>query len=253
MTVLVGGVSQLYQGDLDLGRLAAERLATEPLGPGVLVEDLYYGAVAVVQRLQELRPGAVVLVGAEERGHAPGTVSRRRVSAVAPPDDQVQQSVHDAATGYVTIDLLIEVAAGLGALPHRTVSIEVEPEWTEIGEELSPAATAGFEEALRLVQTEVDRIPLLELADQLRPLVGTDRLGPAPARDAIRELLGELEVLDEHGRWGATFSLRDRLRQLIAEGKTGDGMDHLDWGLWWTLIEELDRIQVKEVSSADRD
>lgn len=248
MAVLVGGVSQLYQGDLDLGRLAAERLATEPLGPGVVVEDLHYGAVAVVQRLQDLEPRALVLVGAEARGRTPGTVERRRVHAPTLPTDQVQQSVRDAITGYVTIDLIVEVAEGLGALPARTVAIEVEPTRTEVGEELSPAAVSGLDEALRVVQTEVDRIPLLELADELRQLLGTDRLGPSPALDTLRALLRELEVLDEQGRWGATFALRDRLRRRIADGLTGDGMEHLDWGLWWTLIEELDRLQARDVS-----
>lgn len=248
MTVLVGGVSQLYQGDLDLGRLAAERLATEPLGSGVVVEDLHYGAVAVVQRLQDLEPRALVLVGAEARGRAPGTVERRRVRASTLPIEQVQQSVRDAITGYVTIDLLLEVATGLDALPARTVSIEVEPVDSVVGNGLSPAAIAGLDEALRLVQTEIDRIPLLELADELRLLVGTGRLGPSPALDTVQELLGELTVLDEAGRWGATFALRDRLRRRIADGQTSEGMEHLDWGLWWTMIEELDRLQARDVS-----
>ena len=67
MTVLVGGVSELFQGDLDLGRLAVARLLDEDLGPGVLVEDLHYGAVAVAQRLEEVRPDTLVLVGAVRR------------------------------------------------------------------------------------------------------------------------------------------------------------------------------------------
>ncbi|MPZ66922.1 MAG: hypothetical protein GEU83_15895 [Pseudonocardiaceae bacterium] len=240
-------MSQLYQGDFDLGRLAAERLYSEPLGRGVLVEELHYGAVAVVQRLDDIDPHALVLVGAEARGRVPGTVERRRVHAAGLSDEQVQQAVRDAVTGYVTIDLLVEVASGLDALPRRTVSIEVEPVHTDSGDELSPAARTGLEEALRLVHAEVDRIPLLELADDLRPLVDADRLGPAPALDTLRALLGELEVLDEEGRWGATFALRDRLRRTIADGQTCEGMDHLDWGLWWTLIEELDRLQGQEI------
>jgi Ni,Fe-hydrogenase maturation factor len=248
VTILVGGVSQLYQGDFDLGRHAAERLCTEPLGSGVLVEELHYGAVAVVQRLQDLDPRALVLVGAEARGRAPGTLQRRRIRPAGLPQEQLQQAVRDAVTGYVTIDLLVEVAEGLGALPHRTVSIEFEPVLTEVGEELSPAATAGLEEALQLVQTEIDRIPLLELADELRPLATTERLGPSPALDTMCALLRELEILDEQGRWGATFSLRDRLRRTIADGQTGEGMEHLDWGLWWTLIEELDRLQARDVA-----
>jgi hydrogenase maturation protease len=241
--VLIGGVGQLYQGDLDLGRMAAEQLAADALGPDVLVEDLHYGAVAVAQRLQELDPGALVLVGAEQRGRAPGTVERRRVHRPDLPPDRLQQAVADAVTGYVTIDLVVEVASALDALPARTVAVEVEPARTGPSERLSPQGQAGLEAALSLVRAEVTRLPLLELADQLRALSAQGRLEPSPALDALRDLLGELELLDAHGRWGAAFALRDRLRREIADGHTGWGMDHLDWGLWWALIEELDRLQ----------
>jgi hydrogenase maturation protease len=247
--VLVGGVGQLYQGDLDLGRVAAERLASEVLGPAVLVEDLHYGAVAVAQRLQELGPGALVLVGAEDRGRPPGTVQRRRIHRPDLSPDRLQQAVADAVTGYVTIDLLVEVASALGALPPRTVVIEVEPARTEPTELLSPHGQAGLEAALALVRAEVGRVPLLELADQLRALSQQERLEPAPALDALRDLLDELALLDERGQWGAAFALRDRLRRQIADGRTGFGMDHLDWGLWWALIEELDRLQPIESGS----
>ncbi|MEJ7744110.1 MAG: hypothetical protein WKF73_17155 [Nocardioidaceae bacterium] len=56
-----------------------ERLQAEDLGPGVLVEELHYGAVAVAQRLEDLRPDALVLVSAVRRGRPPGTVERRRL------------------------------------------------------------------------------------------------------------------------------------------------------------------------------
>jgi hydrogenase maturation protease len=249
MTVLVGGVGQLYQGDLDLGRLAADRLAAEALGPDVLVEDLHYGAVAVTQRLQELRPRALVLVGAAARGRPPGTVERRRLRELHLPPERAQRAVADAVTGYVTLDLVIEVAAGLGALPARTTAVEVEPARTKPAERLSPQAETALEAALGLLRAEVRRVPLLELADQLRSRSQDARLEPAPAVVTLRDLLGELALLDECGRWGATFALRDRLRRQIADGRTGFGMDHLDWGLWWALIEELDRLQPLESAS----
>ena len=248
MTLLVGGVGQLYQGDLDLGRLAAERLAAEAFGPDVLVEELHYGAVAVAQRLEELRPRALVLVGAVARGRRPGTVERRLVRNLHLPPERVQRAVGDAVTGYVTLDLLVEVAAGLGALPARTTAIEAEPARTGPAERLSGQAQAALETALGLVRAELRRIPLLELADQLRARSHQVRLEPAPALEVLRDLLGELEGLDRHGRWGATFSLRDRLRRRIADGDTGFSMDHLDWGLWWALIEELDRLQPLETA-----
>ena len=153
--ILVGGVAELYQGDLDLGRRAVERLAGEDLGEGVLVEELSYGAVAVAQRLEELRPDALVLVAAHARGRVAGAVQRR---AIGPPDrspEELQLAVGDAITGYVTIDLLVEVTAALGALPARTVAVEVEPASVRPSEELTPEALAGLDEALELVRAEV--------------------------------------------------------------------------------------------------
>jgi hydrogenase maturation protease len=253
MTVLVGGVGELFQGDLDLGRLAVERLVAEPLGPGVLVEELHYGAVAVAQRLQELAPEALVLVAAVRRDRVPGTVARHRVEPPRLAPAQSQAAVGDAVVGYVHVDLVVEVAAALGALPGRTVAVEVEPARTEPGEALSAAAAAGLEVALDVVRSELRRQPLLRLADELRPLVTGRRLAPSPALAAVRRLLDELDGLDHHGEWGATFALRDRLRLTIASEPASEGMDHRDWGLWWALVEELDRVQALEAVAARAD
>lgn len=155
MSVFVGGVAELWQGDLDLGRLAAARLADEELGPDVVVEDLHYGAVAVAQRLEELRPDVLVLVGAAERGRTPGAVERRELGPPEITAEEAQAAVGDAVTGYVTIDLVVEVAWALGALPPRTVAVEVEPHATEPGEPLSAAASAGLEAALEAVRGEL--------------------------------------------------------------------------------------------------
>ena len=248
MTTLVAGVGELYQGDLDLGRLAADRLAAEGLGPDVLVEDLYYGALAVAQRLEELRPTSLVLVGAVARGRGPGTVERRRI--VPGPIDPAafRAAVEQAGTGYVSMDLVVQVGLGLGVLPRRTLLFEVEPNGVEPAERLSPEAEDALEDVIHLVREEVRRFPLLELADRLRPRLEGDHLEPADAVDAMRALLLELDVVDQAGRWGRTFALRDALRLRIAEGRTGEGMDHLDWGLWWGMIEELDRLQALEGS-----
>ena len=249
VTVLVGGVSELFQRDLDLGRLAVERLRGEDLGPGAVVEELHYGAVAVVQRLEDLHPGLLVLVSAVARGRSPGTVQRRRLDPPASSVAEVQAAVGDAVTGYVHPDLIVEVAAALGALPARTVGVEVEPAVVGPGEGLSPSAAAGLEAALALVRSEVRRAPLLALAAELEPLVTTDRLAESSALSALRDLLGELTLLDREGRWGRTFDLRGRLRRAIAADPTSEGMDHRDWALWWALLEELDRLEPVEAVS----
>lgn len=243
LTTVVGGVGQLYQSDMDLGRRAVARLATEDLGQGVLVEDLHYGAVAVTQFLEEIEPDALVLVGAVERDRDPGTVERRRIESVDIDVDEVQTAVHDAATGYVDLQLVIEVAWGLGALPPRTVAVEVEPAVTGPGEQLSPEVAEALEQALDVVRVEARLAPLFDLASTIEASLAGRSLQQAEGLDAMQGLLGQLRLRDRDGRWGRTFAERDRLEMAISEGATSDDMNHADWGMWWALIEELDRLE----------
>lgn len=250
MTTLVGGVGQLYQGDLDLGRLAVERLEGEDLGPDVVVEDLHYGAIAVAQRIEDLEPDTLILVGAHQRDRPPGTVERRRIADLDLTTEEVQVAVGDAGTGYVDLQLVVEVAWGLGALPDRTVAIEVEPAELGPSEHLSGAAEDGLEQALELVRAEARRAPLLDVADRIRRELSDGHLEPSPTQEAMVDLLGELEILDREGRWGRAFAERDRLRLRISAGGTSASMTHADWGMWWGLIEEMDRLQALEVGLA---
>ncbi len=248
--VLVGGVSELFQRDLDIGRLVVERLQQEDLGPNVVVEELHYGAVAVAQRLEDLRPPRMVLVSAVVRDRPLGAVVRTLLVPPVLDAATVQAAVGDAVTGYVHPDLVVEIACALGVLPPVTVLVEVEPAAVGPGEGLSPAGETALEEALQVVRTEVGRAPLLALAGELRPLVEGDRLGDCVALVALRDLLTELERLDVSGHWGRTFALRDRFRLGIAHDHSSEGMDHRDWALWWALVEELDRVEAAEAAPA---
>jgi Ni,Fe-hydrogenase maturation factor len=254
VTVLVGGVGELFQSDLDFGRVAVDSWSSiavpGPSGLQVLVEELHYGAVAVAQRLQELRPAMLVLLGAVRRGRSPGQVERRRVDRPALDPATLQVAVTDAVTGYVGLDLVVEVAGALDALPPRTVAIEVEPESTGPGEGLSDPVAAAVAPALRMAYAEAARAPLLELADHLLPLCEDGRLGGSAALSAMRRLLEEISGLDRDGRWGATFARRDQLRAALVAGDHSDGMDHRDWALWWALVEEVGRLQAVEGVSA---
>lgn len=247
MGVLLGGVSQLYQGDLDLGRRAVELLLDQPpTVPDLYVEDLYYGAVAVAQRLGEIDPSMLVLIGAEARGRVPGTIERRRIAGLDLAPDEVQVAVDNAVTGYVGIDLVIEVAWGLGMLPARTVAFEVEPATTGPDPHLSPLGARALTDVVALARAEVERAPLLQLGDELCAWARGHPLEDSRAARATGEVLDGLEVLDREGRWGTTFAARDRLRAAIAAGEVSEGMTGTDWALWWSLVEELDRLQAAD-------
>lgn len=251
MTILVGGVSELFQGDLDFGRRVVAQLAdgqlAEATSDEVLVEDLHYGAVAIAQRLEDLRPSLLVVVGAEARGRPPGTLHRRRVVAQGLEPAQLRDIIADAVVGYVGIDLLTEVAEGLGALPPRTVAIELEPALSEMSETMSPAADRLLPTAVSMIHTEVSRGPLLELADQVRERMVGGRLGSSPLTDAVTDVLSALSVLDARGEWAGTFAHKERLRNAIAAQAASPEADHLDWAQWWGLIEEIDRLGRLEI------
>jgi hydrogenase maturation protease len=153
--VLVGGVGELWQGDLDLGRRAVELLSQQDLGRRVAVEDFFYGALHVADLLADRRPAVLVVIGAARRGRPAGTVERRVVTPFGMTPEAAQRSMHDALTGFVSIDLLLEVSAAFDALPAETVVIEVEPATNMPSYELSPTCRPALTEALDLVRTEV--------------------------------------------------------------------------------------------------
>ena len=155
MAVLVGAVGQLYQGDLDFGRVVVDGIEPGALGPGVAVAHLDYGAVAVAQDLEELRPDALILVGAAQRGRAPGTLERRPVASQRLDPADAGRAIAEAVTGYVTLDLVLEVGSALGVLPPHTVTIELEPVRIGPSDELSPAAAAAVGRARRLITMEL--------------------------------------------------------------------------------------------------
>lgn len=248
LRVLVGGVGELFQGDLDLGRLVVERLAEQgDLPAGTVLEDLHYGAIAVTQLLEEVEPDALVLVGAKQRGREPGSVHRRVVVDLDLDVDQVQTSVGDAGVGYVDIDLVVDVAWGLGALPDRTVVFEVEPADTGPGEGLSPAVEQVLPAVVERVRHEVERTALFDLVERLRPRLEDGVLEPSPATEALRDLVAGLDGLADGEGWGGTLPARDRLRAAIADGRSSQGMDHGDWAMTWGLVEEVERLARQEV------
>ena len=247
-TVFIGGVGRSFMGDLDLGRIAVERLAAEDLGPHAVIEEVQYNAVLVAHHLAELRPYSVVLIGAVERQRKPGTVERRRIRTLGAPMETVQDAVASAVTGDVTLDLLVEVGEGFGVLPAHTLAIEVEPTEVSLADGLSAQAEGALETVLDMVRAEVRRAPLLRLAENMRPLVAAERT-PSAGVEAARHLLAELEVLDAEGVWPATLAEPERRRRLLDAaqgwGETSGGAVAAAWA---ALVDELEGIWASEDS-----
>jgi hydrogenase maturation protease len=152
--ILVGGVGYTNLRDRSFGPLLIERLRRRAWPPDVVVDDLSFGPIDVLFKLQaEPRPFRLgIFVGAVARGRPAGTVERYSWSAPTLSVDELQARVGEAVTGVVSLDNLLHILAHFGALPARTVVVEVEPEAEECwGPELScsvGAALAAVEAAV---------------------------------------------------------------------------------------------------------
>ncbi len=251
LTVLVGGVGQLFQSDQDLGRLVVEQVQDLAMTPGVLVEDLSYGAIPVVHRLAEVRPDVLVLVGTTSSGRRPGRVDRRVVTGVDRSDADLQGAVQDAGTGYVDLSLTIEVIVGLQAMPPRMVVVDIEPAETGPGEGLSAPVRATMPRVVSLVRREVDLAPLFDLAAQVRTRLDDTRATTSPILSGLADMVEAIELLDREDRWGPMFAAMERLRAAVARGDGSEGMGHADWGMTWGLVEEVQRLRGRSLQDPD--
>jgi len=167
----VAGVGYRNLRDHSIGVEVADRLEKFSWPGDVVVEDLSYNPIAVVQRLEDEPPEQrfrrAVVVGAVERGRAPGTVTAYRWDGVLPVDDEIQRAVTEAVTGVIALDNTLVVTRHFGALPDEVVVVEVEPAVQEFGDTFSEIVGRqldGVCELVRLLATRADDVEQLPRA-----------------------------------------------------------------------------------------
>lgn len=149
---LVGGLGYRNLRDHSLGVVVSDRLAELEWPEGVLVEDVSYNPIAVVQRLQDQPVDRVLLVAAIERpGRAPGTIEAYRWDGALPDAERIQAAVAEAVTGVILLDNTLVVGRHFGGLPEEVLVVEVEPAIHEFGDDFSPAVAAAFDRVCELV------------------------------------------------------------------------------------------------------
>ena len=162
--VLVGGVGYRNLRDHSVGPIMADRLAASPWPPGVEVDDLSFGPIALVHRLQGAQAyDRMVLVGAVSRGRVPGQVYRYRWSGALPEPEEIQARVAAAVTGVISLDNLLIICQYFEVLPDDVVVIEVEPEVEEWGPDFTPAVASALDRVETLVR-EAALAPELAMA-----------------------------------------------------------------------------------------
>jgi hydrogenase maturation protease len=134
-----------------------DALDVHSLGDRVVIEDLSYNPIAVVQWFESLKEDErfdhVVLIGAVERqGRAPGTVTVRRWDGELPAPDLIQQAITEAVTGVIAFDNTVTIAGYFRALPDRVTLVEIQPRDHAFGQALSPAVAAAVQQAAAAIR-----------------------------------------------------------------------------------------------------
>ena len=156
MRVLVAGIGYHNLRDHSAGVEVADRLAARAVPRDVVVEDLSYNPIAVVQRLGEEPPDqrferAVVVAAVERVDRAPGTVTAYRWDGVLPGDDEIQRAVTEAVTGVIALDNTLVITRHFGALPDDVAVVEIEPLLHEFGNTFSAVVGDQLEAVCELV------------------------------------------------------------------------------------------------------
>lgn len=175
MRALIGGVGYPDLADISLSWAVVAELERRHLPADIVVEDISYNPIAVVQRLDDEPPdnrfGLVVVVSAVRRGHPTGTLTAYRWDGRLPDPTAVHRAVTDAVTGIIHVDNTLVVGRQFGALPARVAVVEVEPLVEAFGEPLSGVVKAACVRACD-VAVEIARDPRAFDALPVRPLGG---------------------------------------------------------------------------------
>jgi hydrogenase maturation protease len=155
--VLIAGIGNIFLGDDGFGVEVVTRLAGSGLPEGVEVKDFGIRGMDLAYALQD-DYDLVVFVDATPRGEEPGTVYL--LEPEIEEDDEVVLDTHGMDPVKV-----IKFARALGAGPTRTLVVGCEPQVVLSGEdydemlmELSEPVHAAVEEAVKMVESLVERI-----------------------------------------------------------------------------------------------
>jgi hydrogenase maturation protease len=157
--ILIAGIGNIFLGDDAFGSEVARRMMSQPIPDGVRVVDFGIRGLDLAYALLDDRD-ATILVDAVPRGGPPGTlyvIEPDPVEAAAPaPDDPVIE-----AHGMDPVRVL-RMAAAMGGRPRRVLVVGCEPATLGSGDDpamgLSPPVEAAVGEAIRLIDSLVDRL-----------------------------------------------------------------------------------------------
>lgn len=169
--VLVGTIGYENLRDFSIGPKLLPELRAIDWPPGVDVEEMNWGPIAIVQNFEAMTTpyDRVVILTANRRDRPTGTITTYRWCGDLPSDEEIQDRVSEAVTGVISLDNLLIVGEYFEIWPDEVIIIDVEPGPEESGEELTPAVEVVVPAVLEIVRhVAINDLTNLSPMEQLR-------------------------------------------------------------------------------------
>jgi len=153
--VLIGTVGYQLLGNHSVGPNLLPQLQAINWPEGVVVDEMNWGPIAVIQYLESLETPfeRVVFLVAIERAHRKiGEINLYRWMGGLPDDKQIQACVGDAATGVISVENLLVIGEHFKVWPKEVYLIDVEPGMEIAGEQFTKNVTAQVPKILELTR-----------------------------------------------------------------------------------------------------
>ncbi len=140
MKVFIGTVGYHNLRNHSIGPALLPQLQQTKWAPGVEVDELNWGPIAIVQRFQSLQTpyDRVILVAAIERpGRKIGDITVFKWEGGLPDEELIQRCVGDAVTGVISVENLLIIGEYFKIWSSETFIVDVEPGAEEAGETLT--------------------------------------------------------------------------------------------------------------------
>ena len=163
--ILIGTVGYHLLRDYSIGPNLLPQLQAMDWPPGVAIDELNWGPVAVVQQFETLpKPyDRVIILTATDLGRPAATITVRVWRGGLPTAEQIQERVAEAVTGTISAENLLIIGEHFGIWPDETLLVDVQPGPEEAGISFTPAVAAIVPQVVETLQNLV-RIEFKSLA-----------------------------------------------------------------------------------------
>lgn len=153
--ILIGTVGYHLLSNHSVGPILLPQLKEMQWPDGVIVEEMNWGPIAIVQYFQTLKISidrVIFLVAIERPERKVGEISVYQWLGQLPSEKQIQACVGDAATGVISVQNLLVIGEYFKIWPKEVFLVDVEPGEEKAGEHLTPEVNDSIPEILRILE-----------------------------------------------------------------------------------------------------